>query len=165
MELAILLFVLFVGFPIYSIFYIIFNICRVNGELNKRYDRYLITENLIQRIRNDEDVPLEDFEGLLYKNHYNDWQQSEFERNMLLQECKDKIIEEYYDNEKTNREYINVLAGQAYVNSIIFGSTHKRRKQMGEFYFVPEEEIKKLNENDLKLYYCCLDFCKRYSTI
>lgn len=165
MELAILLFVLFVGFPIYSIFYIIFNVCRINGELNERYNRYLITEDLIQRIRNDEDVPLKDFEGLLYKNHYNDWQQSEFERNILLEKRKEDMIEEYYDNEKTNREYINVLAGQAYVNSIIFGSTHKRRKQMGEFYFVPEEEIKKLNENDLKLYYCCLDFCKRYSTI
>lgn len=165
MELAILLFVIFVGLPIYFVFCVFFNICRINGELNKQYNRYLITENLIQRIRSGEDVPLEDFEGLLYKNHYNDWQQSEFERNILLESRKEYMIEEYYDNEKINREYLKALAGQAYVNSIIFGSTHKRRKQMGELYFIPEEEIKKLNENDLRRYYHCLDSCRRYATI
>lgn len=165
MELAILLFVLFVGFSIYSIFYIIFVIFRINGELNERYNRYLITEDLIQRIRSGEDVPLEDFDELLDKNKYNDWQKSECKRNMSLERWKDYMVEQYSDNNKTNIEYIKVLAGQAYVNSMLFGSTHEKRKRMKEFYFVPEEEIKKLNENDLKLYYDCLDSCRRYATI
>lgn len=164
MELAILLFVLFVGFPIYSMFYIIFNICRVNGELNKRYNRYLITEDLIQRIRSGEDVPWEDFGELLDKNKYNDWQKSGCKPNISLEIQKDYMVERYsYNN--TNIEYIKVLAGQAYVDSMLFGSTHEKRKQMGEFYFIPEEEIKKLNENDLRRYYCCLDVCKKSSTV
>ena len=165
MELAILLFVLFVGLPIYCVLHVIFNIFRLNRELCEQYDRYLITENLIQRIRSGEDIPLEDFDGLLYKNKYNDWQQSEFERNILLERWKEYMIEEYSDNNKTNNEYIKVLAGQTYVNSILFGLTHEKRKWMKEFYFVPEEEIKKLNESDLKWYYYCLDSCKRHSTI
>lgn len=164
MELAILLFVLFVGFSIYSILYIIFVIFRVNGELNEQYNRYLITEDLIQRIRSGEDVPWEDFGELLDKNKYNDWQKSGCKPNISLEIQKDYMVERYsYNN--TNIEYIKVLAGQAYVDSMLFGSTHEKRKQMGEFYFVPEEEIKKLNENNLELYYGYLDSFRRYATI